>query len=92
MGDWGTPFGMLIERLEDLDSDGIDPEEALSDLGEFYGSAELSSMKTKTSVKGPGRGLSHCRPGMGQPFRDGASWLTYQWAISKRSTSCSAYS
>ena len=36
VGDWGTPFGMLIERLEDLDSDGIDPLEALSDLGQFY--------------------------------------------------------
>ncbi len=36
IGDWGTPFGMLIERLEDLDSSGIDPDEALSDLGQFY--------------------------------------------------------
>ena len=36
VGDWGTPFGMLIERLEDLDSSGIDPDEALSDLGQFY--------------------------------------------------------
>ena len=36
IGDWGTPFGMLIERLEDLDSSGIDPDEAMSDLGQFY--------------------------------------------------------
>ena len=36
IGDWGTPFGMLIERLEDLDSSGIVPDEALSDLGQFY--------------------------------------------------------
>ena len=27
---------MLIERLEDLDSSGIVPDEALSDLGQFY--------------------------------------------------------
>ena len=41
IGDWGTPFGMLIERLEDMDSSGIDPDEALSDLGRFYRDARV---------------------------------------------------
>ena len=36
IGDWGTPFGMLIERMENLKTSGVKPEEALSDLGEFY--------------------------------------------------------
>ena len=42
VGDWGTPFGMLIERLEDLESEGIQPSDALSDLGIFYRDARSS--------------------------------------------------
>jgi arginyl-tRNA synthetase len=39
IGDWGTPFGMLIEHL--LDVDGADNAESFSvrDLNEFYASA-----------------------------------------------------
>ena len=42
VGDWGTPFGMLIERLEDLESDGVQPSDALADLGTFYRDARAS--------------------------------------------------
>lgn len=42
IGDWGTPFGMLIEHLDDLER--VDPEAAarqvsLGDLGAFYRTA-----------------------------------------------------
>ena len=42
VGDWGTPFGMLIERLEDLESEGVQPSDALADLGLFYRDARTS--------------------------------------------------
>lgn len=42
IGDWGTPFGMLIERLEDLESEGVQPSDALADLGLFYRDARTS--------------------------------------------------
>ena len=42
VGDWGTPFGMLIERLEDLESEGVQPSDALADLGIFYRDARSS--------------------------------------------------
>lgn len=33
LGDWGTPFGMLIEHLVD---EGADADHSISDLSEFY--------------------------------------------------------
>ena len=38
---------MLIERLEDLDSSGIVPDEALSDLGSSTGMPARSSIAMK---------------------------------------------
>ena len=36
IGDWGTPFGMLIEHLLDLGEDKAAHELSVGDLGEFY--------------------------------------------------------
>lgn len=40
VGDWGTPFGMLVEHLLDLDDERSDPEivqqRSIADLDEFY--------------------------------------------------------
>lgn len=41
IGDWGTPFGMLIEHLIDLKQDGNAEETQLSQLNEFYKAARL---------------------------------------------------
>ena len=42
IGDWGTPFGMLIEHL--LDVDGAERAESFSvrDLNEFYAAARVA--------------------------------------------------
>ncbi len=42
VGDWGTPFGMLIEHLIDLGEQGAIAELALGDLNEFYRQARVS--------------------------------------------------
>jgi arginyl-tRNA synthetase len=39
IGDWGTPFGMLIEHLVDLGEDAAAEELSLGDLDGFYRSA-----------------------------------------------------
>jgi arginyl-tRNA synthetase len=39
VGDWGTPFGMLIEHLRDLGGDAARDDSSVSDLTEFYQAA-----------------------------------------------------
>jgi arginyl-tRNA synthetase len=39
VGDWGTPFGMLIEHLVDLGVQETSHEMSVGDLGEFYRAA-----------------------------------------------------
>ncbi len=39
IGDWGTPFGMLIEHLIDIGGDADAPELSVSDLTAFYQAA-----------------------------------------------------
>jgi arginyl-tRNA synthetase len=39
VGDWGTPFGMLIEHLGDLGEDAAAEELSVGDLDEFYKAA-----------------------------------------------------
>tara|TARA_B100000902_G_scaffold179200_1_gene172400 strand:- start:3338 stop:5074 length:1737 start_codon:yes stop_codon:yes gene_type:complete len=39
IGDWGTPFGMLIEHLLDLGEDGKENELSVGDLDGFYKTA-----------------------------------------------------
>ena len=39
VGDWGTPFGMLIEHLLDLGEDAAAEELSVGDLDEFYKAA-----------------------------------------------------
>jgi arginyl-tRNA synthetase len=39
IGDWGTPFGMLIEHLLDVDGAGNAEHFTVRDLNEFYGAA-----------------------------------------------------
>lgn len=36
LGDWGTPFGMLIEHLVDLGAEKAAEEVAMGELGKFY--------------------------------------------------------
>jgi hypothetical protein len=39
VGDWGTPFGMLIEHLEDVGADRAASELSMGSLNEFYQAA-----------------------------------------------------
>ncbi len=39
IGDWGTPFGMLIEHLEDIGADAAAKELSVGSLNEFYQAA-----------------------------------------------------
>jgi arginyl-tRNA synthetase len=39
LGDWGTPFGMLIEHFVDLGAEEAERELAIGQLGEFYRAA-----------------------------------------------------
>jgi arginyl-tRNA synthetase len=39
IGDWGTPFGMLIEHLEDVGADAAAQELSVGSLNEFYQAA-----------------------------------------------------
>src|SRR5205085_7157911 len=39
LGDWGTPFGMLIEHMLDEDWSGTRGDHSISDLNSFYQSA-----------------------------------------------------
>ena len=41
IGDWGTPFGMLIEHLIDLGEDNFTSERAISDFDQFYKEARV---------------------------------------------------
>ncbi|MQA76936.1 MAG: arginine--tRNA ligase [Streptosporangiales bacterium] len=41
VGDWGTPFGMLIEHLVDLGEDEAAQELSLGELGVFYQAARV---------------------------------------------------
>ena len=41
IGDWGTPFGMLIEQLVDLRQEGSAGALAPSALGDFYRAARV---------------------------------------------------
>ena len=78
IGDWGTPFGMLIEHL--------------LDVGEDSAEARLAGRATRTPSTrrrgpsstrdrgvrrpGPARGWCRCRPGTRRPCGSGASWST----------------
>ncbi|GAB3432567.1 arginine--tRNA ligase [Flindersiella endophytica] len=42
IGDWGTPFGMLIEHLVDLGVQEASEELSVGDLGEFYKAANAA--------------------------------------------------
>ena len=42
VGDWGTPFGMLIEHLLDLGEDAAAHELSVGDLDAFYREARVS--------------------------------------------------
>lgn len=42
VGDWGTPFGMLIEHLVDLGAPATDADLTVSDLNAFYREARAS--------------------------------------------------
>jgi len=42
IGDWGTPFGMLIEHLIDLGEDAAERELSVGDLDTFYRQARTS--------------------------------------------------
>ena len=41
IGDWGTPFGMLIEHLIDLGENSFTSDKAISDFDQFYKEARV---------------------------------------------------
>lgn len=41
IGDWGTPFGMLIEHLIDLGEDSFSSRKGISDFDQFYKEARV---------------------------------------------------
>ncbi len=48
IGDWGTPFGMLIEHLLDLGEDSAISELAIGDLNSFYKAARVKFDEDET--------------------------------------------
>ena len=53
IGDWGTPFGMLIEHLLEVGEDSADAALLKTDPNAFYQAARASSTAMKTSLTGP---------------------------------------
>ncbi len=91
IGDWGTPFGMLIEHL--LDVDGAADAESFSvrDLNEFYArGAPRSSTATRPSPIAAGAGSCCSRAATTRRCTSGASSWPSRCATPPRSTSCSA--
>ena len=93
IGDWGTPFGMLIEHL--IDVDGADNAESFSvrDLNEFYAAARRqfdSDPSVRRAVPAAGRAPAERRR------RDAASVADLRGGVDAprraRSTTCSASS
>ena len=41
IGDWGTPFGMLIEHLVDIGEEDFSLEKGISDFDQFYKEARF---------------------------------------------------
>ena len=54
VGDWGTPFGMLIEHLVDIGETEAAAELSVGDLDGFYKQAR-AKFDAERGVPGPGR-------------------------------------
>ena len=55
VGDWGTPFGMLIEHLLDVGEDSAEAQLLETDPNAFYRRPGRSSTATRPSPTAPGR-------------------------------------
>ena len=86
VGDWGTPFGMLIERLEDLESDGVQPSDALADLGTFYRDARASFDTDKNFRERARKRVWLFSLEMKRQWHVENNWLTYPSRISMKFT------
>ena len=77
IGDWGTPFGMLIEHLLDVGEDEAAAELSVGDLDRFYQEArEQVRRRRRASPSGPGGGSSRSRPATPRPCGCGSCWST----------------
>ena len=56
VGDWGTPFGMLIEHLLDVGEDSAEAALLVTDPNAFYQAARRSSTPTRRSPSAPAAG------------------------------------
>ena len=90
IGDWGTPFGMLIEHL--IEVGGSDDAESFSvrDLNDFYAQARRPSTATPTSPSAAGSGSSSSRRVTPRRCACGGSSWPRASATTTRSTTCSA--
>ena len=95
IGDWGTPFGMLIEHLLDVGEDSDEAGLLVTDPNAFYQAARVKFDPPRrpnrpaaqaTSTCGPARGSSRSRPATPRPSGSGTSSSTCPRSTSTSST------
>jgi len=84
VGDWGTPFGMLIEHLVDLGEDEAIASLSIGDLDSFYRSARKK--RTTPSRSAVVRAWSPFRRATPRRVGSGESWWMSRLRTSPRST------
>ena len=77
VGDWGTPFGMLIEHLLDIGETEAAHELSVGDLTAFYQAARRE-VRRRPGVRasGPGCGWWRCSPATRRRGGCGGCWWT----------------
>ncbi len=85
MGDWGTPFGMLIEHMLDVGEEGARASMGLGDLNAFYqrGAQEVRRRRRR-SPTGRASAWCCCRAATRRRWRCGARCSTCRRATSAR--------
>src|SRR5271166_3221660 len=90
VGDWGTPFGMLIEHLLDVGEDSAEAALLMTTRTRFTRRPGTSSTPTPSSPSGRGAGWCSCRPGIPIPWPSGSGSSTSPGSTCTRSTRGSA--
>ena len=77
IGDWGTPFGMLIEHLLDVGEDSAEARLLVDRPNDFYQAAraEFDGDEAFADAR-PARASSRCRPATPTRCGCGTSWST----------------
>ena len=86
MGDWGTPFGMLIEHLVDLGEEKGAHELSVGDLNTFYQQARAAFDADPRLQERSRAGWCCCSRGTPRPCGCGGCWWPRACATSTRST------